>query len=148
MNKDKHIEEMTKAIDQAKYDMWVGKAHQSGDFTNHSKNIAKYLFSAGYRQQSKGEWTRFEVNSSKGYGQVYYHHKDCELNATQLFPSPYHFCPNCGAKMDGERKGQKVSAESAIKAFREAAHEFKGTPPDAYLGLQIGRTMDMGDKQK
>jgi hypothetical protein len=49
MNKEKQIEEMTKAIDQAKYDMWVGKAHQSGDFTNHSKNIAKTLYAKGFR---------------------------------------------------------------------------------------------------
>lgn len=50
MNEEKRIEEMTKVIDQAKYDMWVGKAHQSGDFTNHSKNIAKALYKADYRK--------------------------------------------------------------------------------------------------
>lgn len=65
-------------------------------------NLAKEIYNAGYRKQSEGEWTRFEVNSSKGYGQVYYQHKDCEINATQLFPSPYHFCPNCGARMKGK----------------------------------------------
>jgi hypothetical protein len=52
MSKEKQIEEMTKTIDQAKYDMWVGKAHQGGDFTNHSRNIAKALYNAGYRKQS------------------------------------------------------------------------------------------------
>lgn len=64
--------------------------------------LAFKLIGLGYQKQSEGEWTRFEVNSSKGYGQVYYQHKDCETNATQLFPSPYHFCPNCGAKMKGD----------------------------------------------
>ena len=49
------------------------------------KNLSKM----GYRKQSEGEWTRFEVNGVN-YGQVYYQHKDCDFNATQLFPSPYH----------------------------------------------------------
>lgn len=47
------IEEMVKIIDQAKYDMWVGKVHTNGDFTNHSKNIAKYLYNTGYRKASE-----------------------------------------------------------------------------------------------
>ena len=55
---------------------------------------------AGYRKQSEGEWTRVEINGVN-YGQVYYQHKECKVNETQLFPSPYHFCPNCGAKMKG-----------------------------------------------
>ena len=71
-------------------------------FTEDCRAIAQDLYSANYRRQKVGEWTRVEVGSSKGYGQVYYQHKDCEINATQLFPSPYHFCPNCGAKMKGE----------------------------------------------
>lgn len=58
MSRDKQIEEMTKAIDQAKYDMWVGKAHQSGDFTNHSKNIATALYNEGYCKQT--EWISVE----------------------------------------------------------------------------------------
>ena len=53
----KQIEEMAKVIDEAKHDMWVGKAHQSGDFTNHSKNIAQYLYEKGYR---KPEWISVE----------------------------------------------------------------------------------------
>ena len=58
MSREKQIEKMTKAIDQAKYDMWVGKAHQSGDFTNHSKNIATALYNAGYHKQT--EWISVE----------------------------------------------------------------------------------------
>ena len=48
--------------------------------------------------RNEGEWTIFEVNG-KNYGQVYYQHKECKVNETQLFPSPYKFCPTCGARM-------------------------------------------------
>lgn len=71
-------------------------------FAEDCRAIAQDLYAADYRRQKVGRWTRVEIVSSKGYGQVYYHHKDCEINATQLFPSPYHFCPNCGAKMEGD----------------------------------------------
>ena len=87
MSREKQIEEMARIIDD------------NHGFIVSSVETAEALYNAGYRKQSEGEWTKFEVNSSKGYGQVYYQHKDCEINATQLFPSPYHFCPNCGAKM-------------------------------------------------
>ena len=62
--------------------------------------IANEIYNAGYRKQSEGEWTRVEVNG-KNYGQVYYQHKECRVNETQLFTNPHHFCPNCGAKMKG-----------------------------------------------
>lgn len=58
------------------------------------------LYNAGYHRQIVGEWTRIEVKG-KNYAQVYYQHKDCEVNETQMFPSPYEYCPNCGAKMKG-----------------------------------------------
>lgn len=64
------------------------------------QNTAEKMTAKGYRKQSVGEWKRVEVNGVN-YGQVYYQHKDCKVNETQLFPSPHHFCPNCGAKMKG-----------------------------------------------
>ena len=62
--------------------------------------VAIALYNAGYRKQKEGEWKRIEVNG-ENYGQVYYQHKDCKVNETQIFPSPYHFCPNCVAQMKG-----------------------------------------------
>lgn len=42
---------------------------------------------------------------------------------------------------DGESNVRNVTAESAITALQDAAREFKDVPPDAYLGLMIGSTM-------
>ena len=104
---NKQIEKMTKskreylkfkpfADDLRKAESWCDL-----DGVLNRYQTVKNLYKMGYRKQSEGEWTRFEVNSSKGYGQVYYQHKDCDFNATQLFPSPYPYCPNCGARMSG-----------------------------------------------
>lgn len=62
--------------------------------------IATKLYNAGYRKVEQGEWERVEVNGVN-YGQVYYHHKNCKVNETEVFPSPHKHCPNCGAKMKG-----------------------------------------------
>ena len=64
------------------------------------EKAADKLVEKGYRRQINGEWERIEVNG-ENYGQVYYQHKNCSVNETQIFPSPYPFCPNCGAKMKG-----------------------------------------------
>ena len=52
-----------------------------------------------------GRWTPMEVIAKKaGYGVRYYHHAECKVNPHRLFECENDYCPNCGAKMDGERK--------------------------------------------
>jgi hypothetical protein len=65
---------------------------------HNATSVAEAIYNADYRKQVEGEWTRVEVRG-KNYAQVYYQHNDCKVNQTQMFPSPYNFCPNCGAKM-------------------------------------------------
>ena len=50
-----------------------------------------------------GHWTKHIV-TTRGYGVVYYQHKECEVDGCELFKSPHRYCPNCGAKMDGKRR--------------------------------------------
>lgn len=45
-----------------------------------------------------GRWTEYHAKCDGGYGQIYYQHTDCSCF---LYESPYNYCPNCGAKMDG-----------------------------------------------
>ena len=63
MSKEKQIEEMTKIIDRAKHDMWVGECPT---YAEHSKNIAKYLYEAGYRKQSEVENLKLEHAGFEG----------------------------------------------------------------------------------
>ena len=100
MSKEKQIEEMAKVIDQAKHDMWAGECPT---YAEHSKNIAKYLYAAGYRKQSEGEWI-------KKYGFLVC--SECDATKPIAFSTAlkitYYkcdFCPKCGAKMRKEDEG-------------------------------------------
>ena len=92
------IDDMTKVIDQAKHDMWVGKAHQSGDFTNHSKNIATALYNANYRKQI--EWISVEdrLPEEKSVDRLMFDRESLALIENGIVQSfgtnsiLYHFC--------------------------------------------------------
>ena len=61
-----------------------------------------YIPTADVVEMKHGEWGKVRVVSEEyGFVEVYYQHKDCKISPTELYRSPYEYCPRCGAKMDG-----------------------------------------------
>jgi hypothetical protein len=54
-------------------------------------------------ERKPGVWTEIHTVCDKGYGQIRYMHKAC---STELYQSPYNFCPRCGCKMGRMDGGQ------------------------------------------
>ena len=53
-----------------------------------------------------GHWSQKDIISKKaGYGVRYYYHAECEVAPCRLFECAHDYCPNCGAKMDGDGNG-------------------------------------------
>ena len=53
-----------------------------------------------------GHWTTMDVIAKKaGYGVRYCRHAECKVNPCRLFECMTDYCPNCGAKMDGDGNG-------------------------------------------
>jgi hypothetical protein len=51
-----------------------------------------------------GKWTPIDVIAKKaGYAVRYYRHAECKVNPCRLFECMNDYCPNCGAKMDGDK---------------------------------------------
>jgi DNA-directed RNA polymerase subunit RPC12/RpoP len=100
MSKEKQIEEMAKALNEATFGV---NKHTLADHLKPEiiNKVAEYLYNAGYRKQSEGEWIKHPVSYEctackeeffvEGYAEDYDPITDCDL----------HFCPNCGAKMKG-----------------------------------------------
>ena len=72
-------------------------------FTRKAIDAIENLPTADVVEVRHGHWSKYEV-SAKGYGKIYYQHKECDVDQCQLFRSPHSFCPCCGAKMDGRRE--------------------------------------------
>ena len=104
MNKEKQIEEMTNHLRNT----CEGECFRNKDGrTDCDVCRACYLYEAGYRKQSEGEWEK--TTEPMGW-----HDVDCVacsvcgeswvLNENLDFDLIYdywHYCPNCGAKMKG-----------------------------------------------
>lgn len=82
MDKDRQIEEMAKVI--------CRRFRATDDVT--SRDLARAVYDAGYRKQSKGEWV------VEG---VYFKTMKCSVcnNTANSIYDKTPFCPNCGAKM-------------------------------------------------
>ena len=71
-----------------------------------SEDLAKDLYNAGYRKQSEGEWIKTETNytcSACNFNVISwsgeYDGYECERGISLM-----KFCPNCGAKMKGDKE--------------------------------------------
>ena len=89
------IEEMAKDLDSCPYIAEpIGCNKHDG-----SVKIAEYLYNAGYRRQSEGEWIILPEDDSP-WDSVWKCGR-CGANTTTEEPVYKNFCPNCGAKMKG-----------------------------------------------
>ena len=87
--RNKQIEEMERIIDAIEFNAYT---ISEDPFANGDK-IAEYLYNAGYRKQSEGEW--IDCKSKMLWGETYYKCSNCESRS----PIRFNYCPNCGAKM-------------------------------------------------
>ncbi len=89
------IEEMAKDIDEfCKKELY---AEFNDDIL---ARFAEALYTAGYRKQSEGEWV--VVDSDIGYVE-----SECSLCKHKVLSytnTAYRYCPNCGAKMKGDKE--------------------------------------------
>lgn len=93
MSREKQIDEMAKALDKCPYIAApIGSEKHEG-----SVIIAEYIYNAGYRKQSVGEWISNELG---GYKYAFYC-SECGWVDGYPFNDRHKFCPNCGAKMEG-----------------------------------------------
>ena len=73
------------------FDTYLGNAVHAVPVT-----AIRNIPSADVAEARHGKWRTVDIFSEKGYGERYYQHKEC---STELYKSPYNFCPHCGADM-------------------------------------------------
>ena len=106
MSREKQIEEMAKALTKYEYSLCERLPKDECLLTSaiHAQvscdycKIAEFLYNAGYRKQSEGEWQFVDVLPMRG--KIYQCTKCKERYLEQVLC--FNFCPNCGAKMKGE----------------------------------------------
>ena len=108
MNREKQIEEMSKdifnsgvAIDGI--DRAFAAVHGADMNDSHFMRIAQYLYNAGYRKQSEGEWIRREKIPGKITPEAVCSKCGREV-VYQVIDNKWEFenyCPHCGTKMKG-----------------------------------------------
>ena len=106
MSREKQIEEMAKALtayekklcDRLPKDQCLLTSAIHAQVSCDYCKIAEFLYNAGYRKQSEGEW-QF-LDGDLGYDE--YRCSACGENIIFFEEEDkYAFCPNCGAKMKG-----------------------------------------------
>lgn len=105
MSREKQIEEMAKdicklGISCEECTMLARKTNQTKEQYCKAFEYAKRAYNAGYRKQSEGEW----IFEHKFYGKMLC--SNCKEEALVNECNEYvdsDFCPNCGAKMRGEK---------------------------------------------
>ena len=94
MSKEKQIEEM--AVDLCLIDRCKHLPQAECNNTTCAHCEAEFLYNAGYRKQSEGEWVWTE-NGEADYEKYWV----CSVCKEHEFIKSK-FCPHCGAKMKGE----------------------------------------------
>ena len=99
---------MTRLIDADALTMTVFKKAIDDVFMGGNTDMHKLLSSIVAHQPTidavpvrHGKWTRHTLGSTGGYGTTVMHQcSECE----SMTISRFRYCPNCGARMDAERK--------------------------------------------
>ena len=94
---EKAVEEMAKALNEATFGV---NTHTLADHLKPEtiNKVAEYLYNAGYRKQSEGEWLEIDDGVLIGDGK----HLECsECGVWKKDRQRSNFCSNCGAKMKG-----------------------------------------------
>ena len=95
MSKEKQIEEIANDINMH----CCSLAEQFCGETSCNACLTNFLYNAGYRKQSEGEWIENPINNYDGEPSGLYY--VCSVCHTDNGFEDTPFCPNCGAKMKG-----------------------------------------------